>query len=121
MPDAPGVRALYPELVETPSSDAIQRTEWNVRDSDATLIVCPGPLEKSSGTYATLEFARTYDKPHFVTDGSNPSQVLAWLNGIAAGEGLDLNVAGPRESGLPGTYEIARSLVAQLLEVCRNG
>jgi Circularly permutated YpsA SLOG family len=42
------------QLKETPeerSQDALdiprsQRTEWNVRDSDATLVLCPGTFDK---------------------------------------------------------------------------
>jgi len=37
MRDPPGVLARYPHLRETPDPDPKQRTEWNVRDADATL------------------------------------------------------------------------------------
>ena len=40
-PEPPGLLALYPELRETPSENVSQRTVWNVRDADATLIICP--------------------------------------------------------------------------------
>jgi hypothetical protein len=93
----------------------IQRTEWNVRDSDATLIICPRPLGESSGTFATREFAHAYGKPHLVTDGADAAEAIRWLDGIAAEGGIDLNVAGPRESGLPGICEVSRTLVEKLL------
>jgi hypothetical protein len=35
------IPARYP-LVETPSADYSQRTKWNVRDADATLILAWG-------------------------------------------------------------------------------
>ncbi len=38
------IPARYPGLVETDSPDGAERTRWNVRDSDATLIVSRGPL-----------------------------------------------------------------------------
>ena len=38
-PEPPGVLALYPELVETPSGDVLQRTEWNIRDSTCTIVL----------------------------------------------------------------------------------
>ena len=122
--EAPGLLARYPELVEAPSADPIVRTEWNVRDSHATLIVCPGPSAACSGTAATLEFAQQHGKPHYVSDGTDCENVRAWLGSIAidshdgkgACSGLDLNVAGPRESGSPGVYELSRQLIAQLLE-----
>jgi hypothetical protein len=39
MPRPPGVLALYPMLQETPLGDHVQRTEWNVRDSDALMVL----------------------------------------------------------------------------------
>ena len=38
-PLPPGVLAKYPNLKETPLADPAQRTEWNVRDADACMIV----------------------------------------------------------------------------------
>ena len=38
-PDPPGLLAKYPRLKETPLPHPLQRTEWNVRDSDAALII----------------------------------------------------------------------------------
>jgi Circularly permutated YpsA SLOG family len=38
-PSPPGVLTRYPLLKETPLADPAQRTEWNVRDSHAMLIV----------------------------------------------------------------------------------
>jgi hypothetical protein len=36
-PQPPGLLANYPRLIETPSADPAQRTEWNVRDANAIL------------------------------------------------------------------------------------
>ena len=44
----------YP-LIETPSDRYVQRTRWNVRDSDGTLILLRGAAE--GGTRITIEFA----------------------------------------------------------------
>ena len=38
-PVPPGLLTSYPKLKETPLAEVNQRTEWNVRDSDATLIL----------------------------------------------------------------------------------
>ena len=38
-PKPPGLLAKYPQLRETPLADPAQRTEWNVRDADACMIV----------------------------------------------------------------------------------
>ena len=40
MPRPPGPLAFYPMLQETPLSDPIQRTEWNVRDNRAHWSSC---------------------------------------------------------------------------------
>ena len=117
MPEPPALLVSYPELAEAPSPDPIVRTKWNVRDSDATLIVCPGPISSCSGTAATVEFAKSYGKPFYVSDGTDYANVLEWIAALSSADGksLDLNVAGPRESGLPGVYELTRNLIAQLL------
>jgi Circularly permutated YpsA SLOG family len=52
----------YP-LKETPSASYIQRTEWNVRDSDATVLFSIDPA-LSGGSKKTLEFAHKHKKPH---------------------------------------------------------
>lgn len=114
-PSSPGVRALYPELEETPTADVVQRTEWNVRDADATLIVCPCPIEDSPGTMATQEFAQTHGKPCLVSDGTDAGKVEAWLSSLPGTNGIELNVAGPRASESPSAYGTTRALVAQLL------
>jgi len=59
-------------LRETPSADYLQRTEWNVRDSDATLILSPEPLE--GGTEATRKFTQQYARPCLII---NPWQEAA--------------------------------------------
>src|SRR3984893_13048483 len=66
-PEPPGVLTKYPQLQETPLADPAQRTEWNVRDADACLIIVDaGGLEASRGTALARELAPTYRKPGFV-------------------------------------------------------
>ena len=50
-------------LTETPSANYVQRTEWNVRDSDATVILTISP-ELTGGSKKTEEFARKLGKPY---------------------------------------------------------
>jgi hypothetical protein len=50
----------YP-LKETPSASYIQRTEWNVRDSDATVVFSIEPT-LTGGSLKTMEFARKQKK-----------------------------------------------------------
>lgn len=102
----------YP-LVETPEEDYAQRTAWNVRDADATLILRRGPL--SGGTALTLQLARQARKPRRVVDLSrpvSPERLRAWLKRHWV---KVLNVAGPRESKCPGiTSQAYAYLVAAL-------
>jgi hypothetical protein len=97
----------YP-LAETPSAEPAERTAWNVRDSDATLVLAPG--EPAGGTALAVERARALGRPLWVHDlDAGPldrAAVRAWL----AGEGVArLNVAGPRESERPGVARRARA------------
>lgn len=102
------IPARYP-LVETPSAEYPQRTEWNARDSDATLILARGAL--SGGTAFTLDVARGLGRPTLVLDlaqAPHPDAVHAWCS---AHDVRTLNVAGPRESGAPGIYAEARAFL----------
>ena len=106
------VPARYP-LRETPLADAEQRTEWNVRDADATLVLTRG--EPAGGTLRTLELAARMNRPVFVVDVDHPPSadaVRAWL---AAMDVRTLNVAGPRESEAPGIGAAAERLLREVL------
>ena len=103
----------YP-LKETPSDAYEQRTAWNVRDSDGTLIITSGGLE--GGTALTMTEAKRQGRPvlHVRTTDAVPIPMIrAW------GEDHDirvLNVAGPRASEAEGIYEKARRILDALLE-----
>lgn len=111
----PGVLARYPQLCETPSSDPRQRTSWNVRDSHATLILLRGrDLRRLPGTALTREAAELiYLRPCLVLDLDDEKALETahlWLRRTAFVFGLDavtLNIAGPRESQMPGIYAAA--------------
>jgi hypothetical protein len=102
----------YP-LTETPWSGYPQRTEWNVRDSDGTLILTRG--EPDRGTAYTVKVAGRLGKPHLVIDLAAPPRaedVRTWAreHGIRV-----LNVAGPRESSAPGIHAQAAAFLRGLL------
>jgi len=102
----------YP-LKETPSSLYAERTEWNVRDSDATLVLTWGP--PADGTAFTIDMTRKHGKPVRVVDletkDTTPEQVEQWL---AENRVYTLNVAGPRESKCPGIYHDACAFLEAL-------
>jgi hypothetical protein len=101
------IDSKYP-LKESPSPSYLQRTEWNVRDSDATVIFSISP-RLSGGSKKTLEFARKHKKPclhlHVAQDDA-PEQLRRFL---AESKIEILNVAGPRASAQPdvGQFVIA--------------
>ena len=112
------IPSRYP-LTETDSRDYAVRTEANVRDSDATLVVCRGRI--TGGTAFTLECARRLGRPSHVWTLGWPGAIegtCAWLRSIAPDV---LNVAGPRESGEPGIHEEAVVALARLFGECRAG
>lgn len=109
--------ARYP-LKETPLRDYAQRTEWNVRDSDGTLILHQGEL--TGGTAQTADIAVRLGKPSLALDltmAPDVSAVLAWVkvHGIRV-----LNVAGPRESKTSGVYLQASAFLHRLFVSCRS-
>jgi hypothetical protein len=118
MPEAPGLLERYPELCETPSSDPRERTEWNVRDSDATLVFLPFEPDRSPGTQFTLACAKKYGKPVLVTDPYDPASVVKILDWLRANPNIRvLNIAGPRESESAG---ICASVCSVLTAVSQN-
>jgi hypothetical protein len=102
-------------LKETPSRRYEQRTRWNVRDSDGTLILNRGSLE--GGTNLTLEIARRLHKPALLVTldaGCLPSHALNATQWIGENSIHSLNVAGPRENRRPGIYSEALAFLDQL-------
>jgi len=102
----------YP-LVETPSHGYAQRTEWNVRDADATLVLHRGRVR--GGTALTVAVARRLDRPCLTVDLAarpDPAEVAAWLEEHRV---VALDVAGPRESQAPGIGARARALLRAVL------
>lgn len=116
-PNAPGLLGAYPDMVETPSADVKQRTEWNVRDSDVTVVFGGEDSSVSKGTALTIDLARKFGKPFIVIASQSPADVLEELRGM--GSRLDVNVAGPRESERPGSYEESFQFIGRLLEESR--
>ena len=101
-------------LVETPSGNYVQRTEWNVRDSDGTLIVNRGRLD--GGTLLTAELALgRYRKPLLVVQLGRRIRGERFRAWRAQHRVRVLNVAGPRESKRPGIYRAAKALLVWLL------
>ncbi len=115
----------YP-LQETASKSYAVRTEWNVRDSDGTLILVLDRI--SSGTKLTLDSARNQNKPVFVEylapsasrsllgrENSQDEQIESVVDWLRRHKICILNVAGPRGSSSAEVYPSAFSFMTQLL------
>lgn len=102
----------YP-LAETPSADPAERTEWNVRDSDATLLLTAGG--ESPGTALTRDVARRLGKPVYVLHAGSPEDVGMFRRWLQVANVRTLNVAGSRESESPGIHAEALRVLRALL------
>lgn len=121
----------YP-LRETAARSYAVRTEWNVRDSDGTLVVVLD--EVTSGTRLTVDLARKHQKPlHIVhlhpsaapglfLDGNSANAELAsvveWLSQHRI---RILNVAGPRGSSAESVYREAMTFLVDLFKAVPSG
>jgi len=109
------VPAKYANLTELKTSSYPARTEKNVLDSDATLILCEG--NPSGGTALTIELAQKHQKPFIVGSLKNHTGVLVeevvqWLTEL---QPAVLNIAGSRESESPGIYMKSFDIVRMIL------
>ena len=105
------IDAKYP-LQETPRAAYAQRTAWNVRDSDGTLVL--QYQDPSPGTSLTIEEALRREKPVLVFDLTGVENREAIVDWIAASGINVLNIAGPRESESPGIYKATRTMLMGL-------
>jgi len=102
----------YP-LRETPSAAYPQRTEWNVRDSDGTLILTRG--RPTGGTALTVRLAERLARPYLVVDleaEPEPASAAGWI----LDQGFRVvNVAGPREGDDRGLQSQAAAYLRRAL------
>jgi Circularly permutated YpsA SLOG family len=105
----------YP-LKEAPSESYIQRTEWNVRDSDATILFSIEPT-LTGGSKKTVEFARQHKKPWLhlcVREEAGTEKLRAFVQEHSV---KVLNVAGPRASTEPGVGEFVMRILEKAFSV----
>jgi hypothetical protein len=102
----------YP-LRETPSPAYRQRTAWNVRDADGTLVLHRGVI--GGGTAYTVRVARRLGRPCHLVELGARARVVDLRDWLTAHRIRVLNVAGPRESTHPGIGAEAAALLRRLL------
>ena len=107
----------YFDLVELEAASYSIRTEKNVKDADATLIFTVGRL--TGGTAFTKDYARKHHKPHLVIDLEDKEdmdvvlQIREWLSN---NQPEILNIAGPRESMVPGIYQRVFNILSDVFD-----
>ena len=108
------IPARYPDLREADSPEPAVRTELNVRDSDATLVLSHDDL--MGGSALAMRLCRQLGRPLLYTDLAHlregAAEVRAWLARVQPGV---LNVAGPRHSEDPNVYADAYALLVAAL------
>jgi len=104
-------------LVETPSDDYAQRTEWNVRDSDATAVFSI-QKELRGGSLLTVEMATQNNKPviHLRQQDEQVNHAQELRSFIETFGISVLNVAGPRTSDEAGVYQFVTSVLDHALD-----
>src|SRR3982751_1228499 len=98
-----------------PDVSRSQRTEWNVRDSDATLILRPRSMTNEDlGSDWTERCAAHFGRPLLVLDPGDPGAAFAIRDWLSALEIQALNVAGPSEGKAPGIGDRVYSLLVEV-------
>ena len=100
-------------LRQTPSTLYAQRTVWNVRDSDATVIFSQSH-RLFGGSRRTFDLCRAFGKPvlHLASDIFTVPEGAALLKKFLLQHRVRvLNVAGPRKSQEPRAGRFARSIL----------
>lgn len=110
----------FSAMTEDTRKDYLHRTELNVINSDATLILSR-TRELTGGTKRTAEFCEKHGKPYMIDNPETPNEtdrgleVLYWIEADFGERGIVLNVAGPRESKEAGIQAATRSFVKRVL------
>lgn len=90
------------------------RTQKNVSDADATLVLRTGA--DSPGTSYTIAYAQKLSKPLLVVDLAQPPDYLSVAAWLREWRVATLNIAGPRQSTSPGIYQQARGYLLGLFQ-----
>ena len=108
------------DLLESTSANYLQRTEWNARDADATVIFTLRS-DLTGGSKKTAEFAQKHGKPWIhLNEGLGIEEAAVQLKSFIAEHGVKvLNVAGSRGSKEPGVATFVRAVIGLSLDGAR--
>jgi len=102
-------------LEETPSAGYIQRTEWNVRDSDATVIFSISRT-LSGGSLLTKDLAWKWKRPCIQISQKGTQHPARVLNQFLDQHFVRiLNIAGPRESTEAGIGDFVSRVLSEAM------
>ena len=88
-------------LTETPGEGYTLRTDWNVRDSDATVIFSIAP-QLRGGSALTRDFAKKWHRPCLhLSQMKTKHPDKALVEFVESNFVQKLNIAGPRDSSEP--------------------
>jgi hypothetical protein len=107
-----GAIAASYQLRETAEPDYAVRTERNVIDSQATLVLHYHDL--SGGTKLTVQLADRHRRPRLLVDLADPAEPKCVVDWLVANQVTVLNVAGPRESSVRGIGRLAEEFLFQV-------
>ncbi len=110
------IPAHFP-VTELAGGGYAQRTERNVLDSDATVLIHFGTI--SGGSRLTLHCCCEANRPSLEIDASKieaAKAVQRMLAFVGEYQLACLNIAGPRESGAPGAARLTRQIVGEFLD-----
>ncbi len=106
-------------LKETQSGNYSLRTEWNVRDSDGTVIFSRAAV-LTGGSGLTAKFCKQWKRPFIhVSEAKTKNPARALVEFIDDNRIQNLNVAGPRDSTEFGIGEFVRTVLEEALEQIR--
>lgn len=113
-----GFISKHYNLKETPSSGYLQRTEWNVRGSDGTVIFSLGE-ELTGACSKTSEMASRYGKPiiHLRRDQAYGTQAGRLLEFLERHHIQVLNVAGTSASKEPAVGEFVQEVMERAFQM----
>jgi len=85
------------------------RTEWNVRDAEATLVLSTSVLD--SGSEFSVRCCKLFNKAILVINPNEPDAQQRIIDWLQTTEIKRLNVAGPSENTCPGVYILTYKLL----------
>ena len=108
------IDARYP-LRETPLVRVPQRTLWNMRDSEGTLILA---RHRPRGGSAVRSHSIVARRPRLIANPKGERAVRRVIRFIRTNGITVLNIGGPRESEDPRIYHAARAFLLALFSPC---